>query len=174
MSEKQHDSRDFDRKVAKILDVVVGPKAARIVELQAEVASLRARLASAEHALTTIATRGEADTETGGQSGPGGDRPVDVARAALAAMEVGGDGADGDVDLRGRLAAAQAERDAILRWSIRHAGYIGQSTRVEPDMQWWAGSDNGKVYGRTAEEVVRKAAGLAPAADAKGEPDAQA
>jgi hypothetical protein len=60
----------------------------------------------------------------------------------------------------------RAERDAILRWSIRHAGYIG--TREDPELRWWARGDDGTVYGRTAEEAVRRAAGLDAAANGGG------
>lgn len=58
------------------------------------------------------------------------------------------------------LDRVKAERDAILRWSIRHAGYIGTRDGSDGLGPWWARGDSGWVLGRTAEEVVRKAAGL--------------
>jgi len=61
--------------------------------------------------------------------------------------------------LRDEVIRLRKERDAILRWSIKHAGYISQ----RPDDgqgSWWARGDDGNVYGRTAEEAIRKAAGL--------------
>lgn len=60
--------------------------------------------------------------------------------------------------LRAEVARLTEERDAILRWSIRHAGYIGTRGRGG----WWANGDHGRVFADTAEEVVRKAAGLDP------------
>lgn len=55
-----------------------------------------------------------------------------------------------------------AERDAILRWSVRHAGYIGtfDPESMPPRTMWWARGDNGRVEAKTAEQAVRKAAGL--------------
>lgn len=65
-----------------------------------------------------------------------------------------------------RATIAERERDAILRWSIRHAGQIGTTNADNrwmasgPNDRWWAIGDNGRVTGKTAEEVVCKAAGL--------------
>lgn len=55
------------------------------------------------------------------------------------------------------------ERDAITRWSIRHAGYLGTTDGHEhcPDgHKWWARGDKGDVTAPTAETAVRLAAGL--------------
>lgn len=68
--------------------------------------------------------------------------------------------------LEAEASRLRAERDAILRWSIRHAGYIG-TTEIEtmpPTRKWWAVGDRGRVLSDTAEGVVRVAAGL-PAAE---------
>jgi hypothetical protein len=64
------------------------------------------------------------------------------------------------------IAELEAERDAILTWSIRHAGYI--STRMptlENPNPWWARGDGGSVYAMTAIAAVRRAAGLNPGED---------
>lgn len=60
------------------------------------------------------------------------------------------------------LARVARERDAILQWSIRHAGWIGtyDLEACPPITRWWARSDNGRVEADTAEQVIRKAAGL--------------
>ncbi len=59
------------------------------------------------------------------------------------------------------LVSAIAERDAILRWSIKYAGYIDNRVPT-PDnpYPWWAQGDEGTVYADTPEAAVRKAAGL--------------
>jgi hypothetical protein len=58
------------------------------------------------------------------------------------------------------VARLTAERDAILRWSIRHAGWIGKDDGFDPD-RWWARGEHGIVRGAaTAEAAVRRAAGL--------------
>lgn len=67
------------------------------------------------------------------------------------------------------LDAARAERDALLRWSIRHGG--GAFGRHEPGpangyTAWWARGDNGIVHAATAEEAVCKAAGIPESPDA--------
>jgi hypothetical protein len=61
------------------------------------------------------------------------------------------------------LAEIRAERDAILRWSIRHAGYIGTTDgeSAPKGHKWWARGDRGRVTAPTAEQAVRLAAGLA-------------
>lgn len=65
-------------------------------------------------------------------------------------------------EAQAEVARLRAERDAIERWAIRHAGYIGTfDLEVFPPItMWWAMGDNGRVEGRTASEVVRRAAGL--------------
>jgi hypothetical protein len=61
-----------------------------------------------------------------------------------------------------RASLAEMERDAILRWSIRHAGYLGTREDTDGEGRWWARGDEGRVVADTAEAVVRKAAGLEP------------
>jgi hypothetical protein len=61
-----------------------------------------------------------------------------------------------------RALLAERERDAILRWSIRHAGYLGTREDTDSRGRWWARGDEGRVVADTAEAVVRKAAGLEP------------
>lgn len=59
------------------------------------------------------------------------------------------------------------ERDAILRWSIERAGYIG--TTGGGPCKWWAlGLDGRRVYANTPENVVRIAAGLQEQPEVEG------
>jgi hypothetical protein len=64
------------------------------------------------------------------------------------------------------LARVRAERDAILRWASGHAGHIGPGVD-DGSGRFWAMKGSETIFGDTAEEVVRKAAGLDP----EGGPD---
>jgi hypothetical protein len=64
------------------------------------------------------------------------------------------------------LARVTAERDAILRWASGHAGHIGPGVD-DGSGRFWAMKGSETIFGDTAEEVVRKAAGLDP----EGGPD---
>jgi hypothetical protein len=62
--------------------------------------------------------------------------------------------------LRASVARLTAERDAVIRWSIKHTGWVGKDDGFDPD-HWWARGENGTVRGAaTAEAAVRRAAGL--------------
>lgn len=61
------------------------------------------------------------------------------------------------------------ERDALLAYAARwSANYVRVRDDPDPGRRWRAFTEGGKVHAATAEEVVRKAAGLP--LDACGEP----
>lgn len=59
-----------------------------------------------------------------------------------------------------RLGELKAELEAITRWAITCAGYLGTRDGSDGRGYWWARGDKGMVLADTAEEAVRRAAGL--------------